>query len=993
MSEKVRSSYKDAAVSGRQDTSVYIAKDFVPLPPEDAEILTTACDYCIVACGYKVYRWPVGRDGGPRAHQNAFGVDFPRPVAGGAWASPNQHNVVSVDGKPHNILVVADQDSKVVNVGGDHSIRGGTIAKKPYNPESPTRDRLKYPMLRVNGELTRISWDDALDIMVATSKYVIDEHGVDAWAMKMYSYQFWENTHALTKLALRAINTAAWAVHDQPTGHGPDTPGMSDAGIEAFSASYEDWSTAEVLFIAGSDPFESKTIIFNDWILKGIRDRGMKLISVMPRNTAGSAYGEKMGGLFLAINPGTDTLLLNALARIIVENGWEDSEFIDKWINNRTERDQGVFQADGFEDYKEWLLNEEYAELEVAAELTGIPVEKILRTAEMLAKPREDGSRPKTSFAFEKGLYWSNNYLNTAAIASLGLICGAGNRPGQVVSRLGGHQRGMMRGGEYPQERAPEKFPEWRKQGIDLDRWVEDGRAKFAWVIGTTWTHAMVSSQRLIDMFEGLTRGNPHQPETTDKAHAIATFKKRIESGGMVVVHQDIYPVEPIGTRFADLVLPAAGWGEENFARANGERRIRHYAKFNDAPGEAMPDWKIAARFAQKMGFPGFDWKDSNEVFEDAAFYNRNNLLSYVALVEYAQKHGKTGHELLREYGTEGIQAPVRWEDGKLVGTKRIHDTTLRQGTPHGLTTVNPIWLRKFKTSTGRANLLKSPWVLFQDYWEFMEPVGDELWLTTGRINEFWQSGFDDQMRRPYIKQRWPDNWLEIHPDDAKKRGIESGDRVVVSSDRIPVEVGGYSNSPKDTATRGVIPVQASTHLETQDPLDAFVNPVDSGSIDARQMGSAELQEPDSLLGFADPQENSPRRPQRRDSGPAPVGDLSQEIDDPIMKNTESAIRLDWNQIKPMTFTEMQKNGYIEMDSASFEAVAIVTPDVKPGVTFSYFNLPSGKGAANSLAGRVLDPISQRPRYKLARGVVKKIGESPYKYDLTQMTFKPRSIV
>jgi arsenite oxidase large subunit len=61
-------------------------------------------------------------------------------------------------------------------------------------------------------------------------------------------------------------------------------------------------------------------------------------------------------------------------------------------------------------------------------------------------------------------------------------------------------------------------------------------------------------------------------------------------------------------------VLPAATWGEENFTRCNGERRIRLYQKFYDAPGEAQPDWKIVAMLAKKMGFAGYDWKDSNDV-------------------------------------------------------------------------------------------------------------------------------------------------------------------------------------------------------------------------------------------------------------------------------------------------------------------------------------------------------------------------------------------
>jgi len=965
----------------------YIPEDRVPLPPADAEVFTTACDYCISGCGYKVYRWPVGKEGGPEADQNGYGTKFPVATMAGVWASPNQHNIVSVDGKPHHVTVLGDKDTMAVNRGGDHSIRGGTIARKCYNPKTPTRDRLKYPMVRIDGELKRVSWDDAIDIMAEVSKYVLDHYERSAWAMKMYSYQYWENTHALTKLAFQKIETPAWAVHDQPTGHGPDTPGMADAGIDNFSPSYEDWGLADVLFISGTDPFESKTAIFNEWILPGIR-RGMKVISVVPRKTTGVAYAEQNGGMYLEIVPGTDTLLLNAMSRIIVENGWEDKTFVRDWINNRTERDKEVFQADGFDDYKAWITGYKYAELDYVAEKTGIAAEKIRLAAEWVAKPNPDGSRKKASFGFEKGLYWSNNYLNTAAITALGLICGAGNRPGQVIGRFGGHQRGMMPGGKYPKQETPEKFPGWRKQGIDLDRWTEDGRVKFVWVVGTTWTHAGVASSHMIDVFERLTRSNPNQPTSLDKQHIIDAYKKRIDSGGMVMVDQDIYPVAPINTRFADIVLPAATWGEEDFTRANGERCIRLYEKFYDSPGESLPDWRIVQKFARRMGYSGFDWKDSNEVFEDAAFINKGRRTSYVALVEYARAHGKTGHGLLREMGTSGIMAPVRWEDGKLVGTKRLHDSTLKTGTPYGLTKIDPGWLRKFKTKTGRANLLKAPWEMFADYWEFMRPKGDELWFTTARINEFWQSGFDDQLRRPYLRQRWPDNFLEIHPDDARARGIESGDIVRVSHNRIPVEVGGYTNSPGDVKVRGVMPLRANADIETPDLLEQSLDTDDRESlgIDARDMGDTALEMDDELMRFG-AEESAPAGNGGSGMGP----DLEQH--DPIMDGLDSAIGLNWDDVKDMTFTEMQKNGYVEYVSASLEAVAIVTPAVRKGVTCSYFNLPSGKGAANALAGRILDPISQRPRYKLARGIVEKVGESEFKHTFASMSFKSRAII
>ena len=150
------------------------------------------------------------------------------------------------------------------------------------------------------------------------------------------------------------------------------------------------------------------------------------------------------------------------------------------------------------------------------------------------------------------------------------------------------------------------------------------------------------------------------------------------------------------------------------------------------------------------------------------------------------------------------FKRPFVGKTHELVGTQRLHDSTLKLGTATGLTKIDMRWLYKFKTKTGRANLLKAHWETFGDYWEFMKPQKDELWVTTGRINEIWQSGFDDQIRRPYLMQRWPDNWIEIHPDDAKARGIENGDMLEVSSNRIPVEVGGYSQSEEDRKLRGV---------------------------------------------------------------------------------------------------------------------------------------------------------------------------------------------
>jgi len=781
-------------------TPYYIPESNVPLPPKGAEVISTACDYCIVACGYKVYRWPItDKNGGLKAAENAFNEDFPvAPL--GPWVAPNQHNIVLHKGQPHNVVIIPDKETQFVNTDGDSSLRGGCIAQKCYNPQSPTRDRLRTPLMRIHGTLMPVTWDLALDVAAEVGRYVIKKHGANAYGVKTFSYQYIENTYAITKYALRHVNTANFAFHDAPSDV-TSTPGFRDAGFDNFAPSYEDWRDAETLLICGTDPYETKTILWTQWIMKGIQN-GQRCIFMLPRRTAGVAYAEKHGGLYLDVTPGTDLLVVNAIARIIVENGWQDAEWIKKWVNSKWESSSGfgqgtrntpwqwrttwgLFQTDGFEDWKKWLLAQDEFTLENASRISGVDAAKIRLAAEMMAKPK-GGKHPKTSIMIEKGFYWSNNTGNTQAISALGIICGCGGRPGQVIGRAGGHQRGGVKGGKYPRNKSPEKVPGRRRRALDTDRYTLSGHTRFAHVIGTTWIQSMCGSQQFASKFEELITANPHQIRSFDKAEIVETLKRRADSGGMVVINQDIYLQDPIGNRYADIVFPAATWGEEDFIRANGERRLRLYQKFYDAPGSAKPDWWIISQLGRRMGFDGFDWKDSNDVAEEAARFTRGSRKDFNMVMVVARREGKTLHQKMREFGTDGIQGPVQLLDGKLVGTKRLHDTERKL--PETGAEAGNVFNKKlthFNSQTGKCNIQKSPWSLFSDYWEWLSPKGDELWCTSGRINERWQSGFDDR-RRPYIVQRWPENWVELNPEDAKQRGIESGDYVMVYSDRVP---------------------------------------------------------------------------------------------------------------------------------------------------------------------------------------------------------------
>ena len=734
----------------------------VPLPPTDAKVVTTACEYCPVACGYKAYIWPAGTEGGPAASDNALNVDFPTGPLSGRWPSPNMHTNVTIDGQLQNVLVMPDPDAEVVNVGGNHSVRGGTLALKLYRPDGPTRDRLQHPLLRVNGTLQPIPWDAATDIVAEMIRHVVDKHGEISMGFKAFSYQYFENTYAISKLAWGAIGTPNYAPHHN-TAHGTDTPGMDDSGVDAFSASYEDYRDADVLFIVGTDPYETKTVAFTQWIAPG----GAKIIHVEPRKTFTSSYAEKHDGLHLQVKPGTDAWVFGALSRRILERGWDDAEF----IRDHVTQERAEIDADGswrrrrfgltWNEFREAVLATDEYRMDRAAEITGVPVEKLERAAELLAAP-VNGERPKSSLLYEKGLYWTHNYENTAALGNLSVVIGARGRPGRATSRMGGHQRGGISAAPYPFDKSPTEF-EGQKLEMDCDRWAVEGKTRMVWSIGTDWVNGSGASQFLARRLREMTRDIGPQITSPVPSVVVEQLKQRVDAGGMFIVQSDIYLNDQ--SEFADIVLPAATWGESDFTRNNAERRLRLYGKIMDAPGEAKPDWQAIAEVARKMGFEGFDWSDSNEIFEESGPH-AGGRKDYSQLIEHAQATGVRAHDLLRDLGTTGIQTPVRLVDGKLEGTVRLHEDM------------------KFKSSNGKSNFVVVDLDAVKERNELLGPSEGEFWVLSGRVNHLWQSLYDDK-RKPHLIQRFPVSFIEIHPDDAGRLGIVSGDMVAVESDRV----------------------------------------------------------------------------------------------------------------------------------------------------------------------------------------------------------------
>ena len=625
------------------------------------------CEYCPVACGYKVYKWPEGTEGGRGASENALGVDFPTGTLSGRWPSQNMHTVIEEDGQATNVIIIPDADSEVVNVGGTHSVRGGALAKKLYTKDGLTSDRYLTPMLKVNGEHVPISWDDAIDLVARLSEYTLETWDELAWGFKLYSYQFYENVFAATKLVLGEIGTPNFSPHHAPA-DGDDVPGLSDVGIDAFGSAFADDKAADVLFIAGSDPYETKTIRFTTWQQPG----GATIIYVDPRKTFTAVYAEKHDGLHLQILPGTDTALYGAIAREILANGWEDTEFIRDHMASEDEISaEGKWRRVRFgrspQQYKEYLEAESDFSPQGVEAATGVAYTKIQEAARIMTGG--GGERPKTMVLFEKGVYWSHNYENTAAIGNLGMVLGAVGREGRATSRMGGHQRGGQKAAGYPHDKSPHSF-EGHPVEMDTERWLYQGNTRFRWVVGTNWISAMGASNALEARVKELTSMGP-DITSTDIEAAYDALVARMDAGGTVIVHQEIYPND--STPHADIILAAGAWGEDTYARNNAERRLRIYEKIMDPPGEALPDWRIFQMVAQKMGFEGFDWENTNEIFEEAGPKSSGGRRNFEPLVEKAKAEGIPAHDLLATYGTQGLQTPLKLEGGELAETVRLH--------------------------------------------------------------------------------------------------------------------------------------------------------------------------------------------------------------------------------------------------------------------------------------------------------------------------------
>ena len=296
----------------------YKPQDSIPLPPPDAKKYTTACDYCIVGCGYRVFVWPEGQEGGQQAGQNALGKDMPVSTGGG-WFSPNQHNMVMVDGKRHHVVVQPDPDATVVNRGGNHSIRGGNLAGKVYNPDGPTADRLKTPLRRVGGKgigreaFEPIGWDEALDEVAARLAGIAEEFGPEA----VWPY-FYAGTMGLVQRdgIERFRHVLKYSrQHSTICSSLADSGWLAGVGVK-YGPDSREMADSDLIIAWGGNPVSTQVNVMHH-ISQARKRRRAKFAVVDPYRTGSAAQAD----IHLMPRPGTDGALGHG-RRLRFRPGW-----------------------------------------------------------------------------------------------------------------------------------------------------------------------------------------------------------------------------------------------------------------------------------------------------------------------------------------------------------------------------------------------------------------------------------------------------------------------------------------------------------------------------------------------------------------------------------------------------------------------------------------------------------------------------------------------
>ena len=578
------------------------------------------------------------------------------------------------------------------------------------------QDRLTTPLIRRHGELVPASWDEALEYVAER----LARYRGDSFATLCSAKATNEDGYIQQKFA-RLVMQSNHIDHCTRLCHAPSVEAMLTAlGSGATSNSYIDYEEAGCLVIIGSDANSNHPVAASR-MRRAVIERGAKLIVINPRRIEMCDFAE----LWLRPRPGTDVALLNAMAKVILDEGLSDEGFV-------TDRTEG---------FQEWRQVVEKYGLEYAEQITGVPADDIANAARIYARPPFSGS----CLIWGMGItQHTNGTANAHGLLNLALVAGQMGKQGSGISPLRG-QNNVQGCGDAGC--LPNAFPGYQTLS-------DSTVAKFQ----TAWSgHPLPPEPGLVitDMVEAMLDGrikamyitgeNPLLSEP-DLHHAEEAFKK-LE----LLVVQDIFMHETAA--IADVVLPATSFAEKDGTFTNSERRVQLVRKVIEPIGESRPDWEIVSELARRVGRRlGIDVEDEFTYGHPSEIWDEMAALT--------PSMAGISHRRLDDEG--GIQWPCPSDDHP--GTRFLYESDFPRG-PRA----------KFVAFDQGPQAEEMPNARFP------------LLLNTGRVLYHWHGGTLTR-RAPGLLARAPELEIAMSPEDGRRYSVADGEWVRLRSRRGDLE-------------------------------------------------------------------------------------------------------------------------------------------------------------------------------------------------------------
>ena len=622
-------------------------------------------------------------------------------------------------------LTVHLQDGRAVNLTPtlNYSVNSGMACPKGWEALTvlSSRNRAKTPLLRDhNGRQKPVDWDVAMKQFVGRFKAIqakYGDHSVAFISTGQIPTEEMAFLGALCKFGMGMLH-----------GDGNTRQCMATSvvaykqafGFDAPPYTYADFEESDVIVLVGSNLCIAHPIM---WQFVMRNPHSPEIIVIDPRMTETAMNATQ----HLAATPKSDQSLLYGVARILIENDWIDRDYIAR-------------STTGFGEFVKFV--KDFSDKRVVSD-TGLSIKQIHRMAETIHRGK------RVSFWWTMGVNQSHQGVRTAqAIINLALMTGNMGRPGTgansitgqcnaMGSRLFSNTTCLLGGHDFLNEQHREKIA--GILNIDVERIPKEnslpyhqiidgilrGKIKGLWVICTNPLHSWINQNQCRDIFSRLD----------------------------FLVVQDMY-ANTETAREADLVLPAAGWGEKEGTFINSERRIARIRKVHKAPGQALSDFSIFQLIAKYWGCSEMfaKWESPEKVFDILKNCSVDQPCDFSGIEGYAQLDRSGGVQWPYPQGTTDNRTQRRlFEDGRYYHSdgkaQFIFDSP--RPLPENCTPAYPLLLL-----TGRGTASQ--------------------WHTQTRTRN------SDILRKLYPEQPY----VEINPSDAQSLGIRADELVVIESQR-----------------------------------------------------------------------------------------------------------------------------------------------------------------------------------------------------------------